>query len=196
MPSGDEASTSGSRGVRDEGRGRPTAADPGVGGVRRSGDFGERGLDVIGGGELGARERRREQRVMGEQIDLAREAAGGLVDRFFGGGIEERDLGAGEAEAMREIAGELLAGERGHVIADDDALGERLVDRHGEAPPEFGLAEQEQAEARLGIHLIVGEQAEILEDIGAEVVRFVDDEDRAGCGRRRRGARPRVLIWR
>ena len=147
-----------------------------------SGDFGQRGLDVVGGGEFGARERRREQRVVGEQIDLARQPAGGLVDCFFGGGIEERDLGAGEAEAMREIAGELLAGERGHVIADDDALRERLVHGHGEAPTQFGLAEQEQAQARLGIHLIVGEQAEILEDIGAEVVRFVDDEDGPGAG--------------
>ena len=29
---------------------------------------------------------------------------GGLEEGFFGGGIEERDLGAGEAEPMREVA--------------------------------------------------------------------------------------------
>jgi hypothetical protein len=73
----------------------------------------ERGLDMIGRGEFRARERCREQRVVGEQVDLAREPAGRLVDRFFGGRIEERAVGAGEAEAMGEIAGELLAGERG-----------------------------------------------------------------------------------
>ena len=119
---------------------------------------------------------------MREEIDLAREAAGGLVEGLFGGGVEERDLGGGEAQALREIAGEFVARQRGHVVADDDALGERLVDGHGEPAPEFGLAEQEQTEPGLGIHLVVRQEAEILEDIGAQVVRFVDDEDRADAG--------------
>jgi anti-sigma regulatory factor (Ser/Thr protein kinase) len=44
------------------------------------------------------------------------------------------------------------------------------VHGHRQAAPELGLSEQQQAQARLGIHLIVGEQAEILEDIGAESV--------------------------
>ena len=79
---------------------------------------------------LARAKRRGEQRVMGEEIDLARQAAGGLVDRLFGTGVEERDRGGGEAQAMREVAGEFLAGERGHVVADDDALGEGLVDGH------------------------------------------------------------------
>ena len=43
------------------------------------GDFGQRGLDVIGGGKLGAGERRREQRVVGEEIDLAREPPGSVI---------------------------------------------------------------------------------------------------------------------
>ena len=82
---------------------------------------------------------------MREQIDFPGEPAGGVVDRFFRRGVEERDLGAGQAEAMREVAGELLAGERRHVVAHDDALGERLVDRHGEPTTELGLPEQQQA---------------------------------------------------
>jgi len=49
---------------------------------------------------------------------------------------------------MREIGGELLAGERGHVIADDDALSERLVYGHHQAAPELGLSEQQQTQAR------------------------------------------------
>jgi len=81
--------------------------------------------------------------VVCEQIDLPGEPAGRLVDRFFGRRIEERDLGAGQAEAMREIAGQLLAGECGHVIADDDALGEGFVYRHRQAAPELGLPEQQ-----------------------------------------------------
>ena len=73
------------------------------------------------------------------------------------------------------------------MVADDDALREGLVDGHREAPAQFGLAEQEQAEAVLGVHLVVGEQAEILEDVGAEMMRFVDDEDGADA---RIGAEP------
>ena len=75
--------------------------------------------------------------------------------------------------------GQFVAGERREVIADDDALREGLVDGHGEAAPQFGLAEQEQAEAVLGVHLVVGQQAEIFEDVGAQMMRFIDDEDRA-----------------
>jgi len=137
---------------------------------------------VVGGGELGACEGGGQQRVMGEEIDLAREAARRLVEGLFGRGVEERDLDGGQPQALREIAGEFRAGQRGHVVADDDALGERLVHGHGEPAPEFGLAQQEQTQARLGIHLIVCQQPEILEDLGAEVMRFIDDEDGAGAG--------------
>ena len=45
---------------------------------------------MIGGGEFGARERRREQRVVGEQVDLAGQPAGRLIDGLLGGGVEER----------------------------------------------------------------------------------------------------------
>ena len=48
-------------------------------GAPGSGDFREGGLDVVGGGEFGPCERRRQQGVMGEQIDLARQPAGRLV---------------------------------------------------------------------------------------------------------------------
>lgn len=65
--------------------------------VTESGHFRQGGLDMVGGGELGARERRRDQGVMREEIDLAREARGGLEEGFLGGGIEERDRGTGEA---------------------------------------------------------------------------------------------------
>ena len=58
---------------------------------------------MIGGGELRLGEGRGHQGVMGEQVDLARQAGGGLVERFFGGGVEERDGGAGELEAMRQV---------------------------------------------------------------------------------------------
>ncbi len=86
-------------------------------------------MDVIGGGELGAREGRSEQRVVGEQINLAWQPVGRVIDRFFGRGIEERDLRAGQ-ERMREVAGELLASKGGHVRLEHRARARRTpVDR-------------------------------------------------------------------
>src|SRR5437773_6197036 len=106
--------------------------------------FGQRGLDMVNRREFGAGEGGRDQGVVREQVDLARQTGGRLKERFFGGGFEERELRAGESQPMRQIAGELVAGERGHVVADDDALGERLMDGHGEAAAQFGVAEQQE----------------------------------------------------
>jgi hypothetical protein len=55
---------------------------------------------------------------MREEIDLARQTRRRLKERFNGRRIEERELGAGEAEPMDEVAGELVASERGHVMTD------------------------------------------------------------------------------
>ena len=84
---------------------------------------------------------------MREEIDLARQPRGGLKERFFRSRLEERDGGAGEVEAVREVSGQFLSRESGHVMADDNPLRERLVHGHGEAAPQFGLAEQDEAKA-------------------------------------------------
>jgi hypothetical protein len=37
---------------------------------------------------------------------------------------------------------------------------------HGEAAPQFGLAEQDETEPVLGVHLVIGQEPEVLEDTG------------------------------
>ena len=59
---------------------------------------------------------------------------------------------------MREVIGELVAGERGHVMADDNPVRERLVHGHGEPAPQFGLTKDKETEPILGIHLVIGEE--------------------------------------
>jgi hypothetical protein len=54
---------------------------------------------MVGGGELGARQRGSDDRVMGEEIDLARQPRRRLKERFDGRRLEERQFGAGEAGA-------------------------------------------------------------------------------------------------
>ena len=90
-------------------------------------------------------------------------------------------------EQVGEVGGDLVAGQGGQVVADDDALVEGLVDGHGEPAAQLGLADEEQAETVLGVHLVVGEEAEVFEDVAAEVLRLVDDEDgrQRGLGDRR-----------
>ena len=105
-------------------------------------DLGEGGLDVFGGDGADAGEGGGVEGVVREEVDLAGEAAGGLEEGLEGGGLEEGDLGAGEAEAVGEVGGDLVAGQGGQVVADDDALGEGLVDGHGESAAQLGLAER------------------------------------------------------
>ena len=50
--------------------------------------------------------------------------------------------------------------------------------RHGEPAAQFGEPDQEQAQAVVGIHAEAGEQAQFLEDVVAQVVGLVEDQDR------------------
>ena len=56
---------------------------------------------------------------------------------------------------------------------------------HRQPPPELGEADEDEAHALLGIHGEVGQQAEVLEDVVAQVVGLVDDEDGELPGLRR-----------
>jgi hypothetical protein len=60
-------------------------------------DLGESGLDVVRGDDPAAGECGGEERVVCEEIELARESAGGLEERLVGGWLEEGQFGAGMA---------------------------------------------------------------------------------------------------
>ncbi len=104
---------------------------------------------------------------MGEQVHLAWQALGCLEHGFDGGRLQQWQLGAGQAQEMYQVRSDLVAVEAGNVVADDDSLGERLVGRHAQAPTQLGLANEKQAETILGVHLVIGEQAQIFEYLGA-----------------------------
>ena len=78
------------------------------------------------------------ERVVGDAVDLARQALGGVEQRLDSGGLEQWQLTAGELQAVCEIGGQLLTGEPAQVVAHHDALGEGFVHRHGQAPAQFG----------------------------------------------------------
>ena len=77
---------------------------------------------------------------------------------------------------MGEVMVELVAVEAGEVVAHDEALGERFVHGHGESASQLGESDEQHAQAVLGVHFVVAQEPEVLEDVIAQVVRFVDDE--------------------
>ncbi len=58
---------------------------------------------------------------MGDAVDLARQALGGLEQCLGGGGLEDRRLAAGQHESMGEVAGQLFASKPAQEVAHDDA---------------------------------------------------------------------------
>ena len=114
---------------------------------------------------------------MGDAVDLAGQAPCALEQGLDGGGLEQGQLAPGEAEAVLEIGVDLLSIEAGEMVSDDEALAEGLVHGHRQSPPELGEADEDEAHALLRIHGEVRQQAEVLEDVVAQVVGLVDDED-------------------
>ena len=77
---------------------------------------------------------------------------------------------------MGEVGVELVAVEAGEVVTHDEALGERFVHGHGESASQLGESDEQHAQAVLGVHFVIAQEPEVLEDVIAQVVRFVDDE--------------------
>ena len=77
---------------------------------------------------------------------------------------------------MGEVVVEFVAGEGADVMSDDEALAQGFVDCHGEPAAQFGQPDEQQAQAPVGVHVEVGEQPEVFEDVVSEVVCLVDDE--------------------
>ena len=94
------------------------------------GDLLAGGLDMLGADVAGLVEGGAGERVVGQAVDLARHPLGGLEQRLDGRRLEQRQLAAGQAQAMGEVLGQLLAGQSG---SSDGAP--RCAGRATHAPP-------------------------------------------------------------
>ena len=92
----------------------------------------EGALQMLGIDGASTIERSGRQSTVGDAVDLARQAAGGLEQRLSGGRFEQRQFAADETEAVREVAVEFVALQAGDVMAHDEALIERFVNGHGQ----------------------------------------------------------------
>ena len=95
---------------------------------------------------------------MGDPVDLTRQTTRGLEQRLDRGRLEQRQFTTGEAQAMGEIGFEFGAVEGAEMMAHDEALAERFVDRHGEPAAQLGESHQQQTQTVFGVHRIVRQQ--------------------------------------
>ena len=60
--------------------------------------------------------------VVGDAVDLPRQAPGALEQGLDGGRLEQGQLAPGEAEAVLEIGVDLIPIEAGEMVSDDEGL--------------------------------------------------------------------------
>jgi hypothetical protein len=111
-----------------------------------------------------------------EVVDLAGDALGVVVDEGKKAVGENRVLTTGDTEVVLDVGGGLLEVKGFEVVADGDALAESLVGGEAELVGQVRLAEEDEGEQGDGIHLVVEQEAELIEEVVREKVSFVDDE--------------------
>jgi len=114
--------------------------------------------------------------MVSEGIDSAHDSLGGVEKSFVGGGGEEGPLEACDLEAVFEVEAGGVSVEAAQGKADRDALSESFEMGETQDLPQPGLAGEEDGEASGAVPLKVGEKGKEGEDIGPEMVGFVDDE--------------------
>jgi len=64
-----------------------------------------------------------------------------------------------------------------HAVSHGDPLSKGEVDSESELSEELGLSCEDEEEGVLGVHFEVEEDAELVEERGAQEVGFIEDED-------------------
>jgi hypothetical protein len=132
--------------------------------------------NVLGFDELGSGGGRRRQSMVSEGIDSAHDSLGGVEESFVGGGSEEGSLEACDLEAVFEVEAGGVSVEAAEGKADGDALSESFEMGQTQDLSQPGLAGEEDGESSGAVPIKVGEKGKEGEDIGPEVMGFVDDE--------------------
>ena len=129
---------------------------------------------MFGFDELGARAGGGGQGVVGESVDAAHDALGGVEESLVGGGGEQGPVEPGELEAVLEVEAGGVAVEAAQGEADGDALGEGFEVGEAQDLAQTGLTGEEHGEPAGGVPVEVGEQREESEDVGPEILGLVE----------------------
>ena len=91
-----------------------------------------------------------------------------IVDTAHETIAEKRALKAHHAQVMLDVASGFLQIEWRDLVANGDALVERLVGGEAELVGQGGLTEQDEGDERSGIHLLIEQETKLIEDLGGE----------------------------
>lgn len=108
----------------------------------------------------------KEEGAAAEIVDLAGDTLGVVGDTGDEAIAEDGGLGAGDAEMVLDVGDGLLEVKRAEVVTDGNTLVEGLVRGEAEELSQIRLTEQDQGEQGGGVHGIVEQEAELVEDIG------------------------------
>ena len=118
-----------------------------------------------------------QQGAVAHQVDAPRHAAGQGVDAPQGAGIEGVGTGQpGHRQPVGQVGQRLGRGQRLQVVAGDHPLRQLLHARRGQLAAQLGLADQDDLQQLAFMRLQVGEQAQLLQHIGRQVLGLVDDQ--------------------
>jgi hypothetical protein len=98
-------------------------------------------------------------------VDLAGDAFGVVVDGAEEAIAEDRPLASGDAEMVLDVGGGFLQVKGFEVKADGDALVEGFVGSETELVGQVGLAKEDEGDQGSGIHLVVEQEAELVEQL-------------------------------
>jgi hypothetical protein len=112
-----------------------------------------------------------------EVVDLASDALGVIVDGGEEGVGEERFVATGDAEMVLDVGGGLFEVEGFEVVTDGDALVEGFKGSEAEFVGQVGLAKEDESKGGSGIHIVVEQEAELIEEVRGKEMSLVDDEE-------------------
>jgi hypothetical protein len=106
-------------------------------------------------------------------------AFGVIVDATDKTIAKDLSLGTGDPEMVFDVASSFFEIEGREVETNGDALVEGLEGGETKLVGKIRLAEQNEGDEGSGIHIIIEQKTELLEDVGREQMSFVDDEQNA-----------------
>lgn len=116
---------------------------------------------------------------MGEVVDDVRYSPAVFVNCAQCPARESRAaVAAGEGEAVVDLVRHIAEVERAQLAVDEDALAKLAELLAGEHIFQLGLADEHDLEELLFVGFQLGEHPDLLQHLGAEVLRLVNDQPR------------------
>ena len=98
-------------------------------------------------------------------VDLAGHSLGVIVDATDETVAKDLVLAASDAEMVFDVTGGLFEVEGAEMVTDGDALVESLIGSEAQLVGQVRLAEQDEGEQGSGIHLVVEQEAKLVEEL-------------------------------